>query len=184
MDKKSAHIISLIKSRSTTGLRQASLAIGPRIFALAMEITGSKEEAQEVTSDVLIKIFNGIGSFDPDKAAFSTWMMRIAHNEAIARLRQRRSLPQTCELKGTLMEISHADNEGTRLELVKEAIERCTMQERELINLYYYDNNSLKEISEITGVAAGTLAVRLRRIRLKIKPIYRAQTWMTNHSTK
>lgn len=169
MENETAHIISLIKSRSVSGLRQAALTLGPRIFALAMEITGSKEEAQEVTSDVLMKVFNGIDSFDPEKASLSTWVMRIAHNEAVTALRQRKNLPETCEIKGNLKDVSAEENEGNRQELVKEAIERCSLQERELINLYYYDNNSLKEIADITGVAVGTLAVRLQRVRQKIR---------------
>lgn len=68
MDNKTAHIPSLIKRGSADGLRKAATALGPPIFALVMEIIGSKEEAQEVTSDVLMKIFNGIDSFDADKA--------------------------------------------------------------------------------------------------------------------
>ena len=55
--------------------------------------------------------------------------------------------------------------------MIKAAIEGCSADERQLIHLYYYDDLPLAEIAGIMGVRASTLAVRLQRLRNKIKRI-------------
>lgn len=134
-----------------------------------MEISGNREEAQELTSDVMMKVFRNIGSYNPEKAPFSVWVLTIARNEAITYLRRLRAEPPKCDIRETGDIYDKQEDDGDIADRVKEAIERCSPPERELINLYYYDNLQLRDISEITGVTAGALAVRLARIRKKIK---------------
>lgn len=167
MVNEATHIVTLLKKGSADGFRKAAEVFGPRIFALALEITGSRAEAEEVTSDTLMLVFRSITSFDPEKGSITGWVLRIAHNRAVSILRSRKADFPTADLPETIPEPE--EEEGTEIELVKEAIDRCSPSERALIQLYYYDNLPLAEIADITGTAAPTLAVRLQRIRQKIK---------------
>lgn len=166
MDNEATHIVYLLKKGSADGFRKAAEVFGPSIFALAFEITGSRTEAEEVTSDTLMQVFRSIDTFDPNKGSLAGWMLRIARNKAISALRRHKGdcpvdIPETIPAPD--------EEDDAHIELVKEAIGRCSEQERELIQLYYYDNLPLAEIAEITGAPPSILAVRLHRLRQKIK---------------
>lgn len=167
MDNEAAHITKLLKRKSPDGYRKAAALYGPPVFALALEITGNRVEAEEVTSDTLMKAFRNIASFQPDKGSLKGWILRIAHNSAISALRRRQA---DC-LTDPLPENIPVPEEDSRddIELVKEAIDVCSTKEKSLIHMYYYEDLPLAEIAEITGMAATTLAVRLQRLRQKIK---------------
>lgn len=169
MEIDKTNIYELIKHGSADAYRAVARSYGPRIFALTFDIIGNREDAEEVTSDTLMKVFRNVADFRPEKGSFSSWVLRIAHNSAISMVRNRKPDFRTEDLPDDTAEITveYDDNELT--ERVKDAIELCPAQDRALIHLYYYDNAPLAEIAEITGIAAGTLAVRLQRIRKKIK---------------
>lgn len=167
MDNEASHIARLLKKGSAEGFRKAATLFGPRIFALALDITGNRAEAEEVTSDTLMQVFRSIDSFRPDKGSLAGWILRIAHNYAISAVRRRKNDYFAGEVPENIPAAEEDDKED--IILVREAIDRCSPEERTLIQLYYYDNLPLAEMAGIIGVAAPTLAVRLQRLRQKIK---------------
>lgn len=171
MEDDSSKIVKLLKKGSAEGFRLASETFGPRIFALVLEITGSRADAEELTSDVLMKVFRNIHSFRGERAPLSAWILAIAHHSAISAVRRRQNRP-TDSLSDRLPEACvDPPDVGTddRTALVEEAINALAAADRTIIHLRYYENYSLKEISEITGISAAALAVRLMRLREKIK---------------
>ncbi|MBD5345903.1 MAG: sigma-70 family RNA polymerase sigma factor [Bacteroides sp.] len=169
MATEKTNICELIKHGSADAYRAVARTYGPRIFALSFDIIGNREDAEEVTSDTLMKVFRNAADFRPEKGSFSSWVLRIAHNSAISMVRNRKQDFYTEELPEEITELTVECDDNYLTERVKDAIECCPPQDRALIHLYYYDNAPLSEIAEITGVAAGTLAVRLQRIRKKIR---------------
>jgi RNA polymerase sigma-70 factor (ECF subfamily) len=83
-------LIAGLQSGSHESLRQVADLHGPRVFQLAMRHMKNREDAEEVTQDVLMKVFRKAGSFRGD-AALSSWIHRITFNTAMSRLRQRYS---------------------------------------------------------------------------------------------
>jgi RNA polymerase sigma-70 factor, ECF subfamily len=63
-----------------------------RVFGLALRLTGSREDAEEVAQDVFWKVVDGASSFRGE-AALSTWIYRITTNTALMRLRKRPKTP-------------------------------------------------------------------------------------------
>ena len=167
MENDVQHIIALLRKGSPEGFRKTAVEFGPRIYALVYDIIGCRSESEEVTSDVLMQVFHSIDSFQPDKGSFLGWIMRIAHNAAISDLRRRNKVLSTEAIPEDIP--APTSEESDQTELVKNAINKCSDAERELIQLYYYDGLSLSEIAEIVSASPQVLAVRLQRIRKKIK---------------
>ena len=71
-------------------IRQLAELYGPRIHQLALRHMKNREDAEEVTQDVLMKVYRKIGAFRGD-SALSSWIYRITFNTAMSRLRQHRS---------------------------------------------------------------------------------------------
>lgn len=170
MRTEDAYLVTLLKREQSEGFKSVSLTYGPQIYSLVRVVTGNDEDAKEVTSDALMQVFRSINSFEPEKGSLKSWILKIAYNCAVTKVRKRKQVPKMMDLAESAIPASD-ETEDDAAELVKSAIMRCSDSERQLIHLYYYDELPLAEIEGIMGVAAATLAVRLQRLRQKLKII-------------
>ena len=67
MATEKTNICELIKHGSADAYRAVARTYGPRIFALSFDIIGNREDAEEVTSDTLMKVFRNAADFRPEK---------------------------------------------------------------------------------------------------------------------
>lgn len=174
MKEKTAHILSLIKAGREEGFKAAVDLFGRRLHAFLLDITGSAEDAEELANDAFIKAFRSIDKYEADKASFSTWLFRIAYNLAVSHLRKHRIITIGIEtIKEAVVPGNAIINEGTddRLDIVGDAIAHLNPSERSIIHQYYYEQATIEEISFVIGQSASNTAVRLHRIRQKLKKI-------------
>ena len=143
-------------------------------FTLAFRITGNREEAEEIAMDAFVKVYRSLGNFRND-SRFTTWLYRIVQNEAISALRKR--TPETAPLDETLVENYSEDeihenvstlDENQQQQLICSALEKLPPEDSMLITLFYMDDLSVGEISEITGLSQSNIKVRLHRTRKKL----------------
>src|SRR5919202_5783738 len=79
-------LIARIQAGDDTAVQELAERYTPRIFQLAMRHMKNREDAEEVTQDVLMKVYRKIGAFRGD-SALSSWIYRITFNTAMSRLR-------------------------------------------------------------------------------------------------
>ena len=79
-----------LQAGDQAAVRELAVRYGPRIQQLAMRHMKNREDAEEVTQDVLLKVHRKIHAFRGD-AALSSWIYRITFNTAMSRLRQNRA---------------------------------------------------------------------------------------------
>jgi len=83
-------LIERLQSGDPEAVQELAEKYGPRILQLAMRHMKNREDAEEVTQDVLLKVHQKIGLFRGD-AALSSWIYRITFNTAMSRLRSNRA---------------------------------------------------------------------------------------------
>jgi RNA polymerase sigma-70 factor (ECF subfamily) len=83
-------LVAGLQAGDQAAVRELAVRYGPRIQQLAMRHMKNREDAEEVTQDVLLKVHRKIHSFRGD-AALSSWIYRITFNTAMSRLRQNRA---------------------------------------------------------------------------------------------
>jgi RNA polymerase sigma factor (sigma-70 family) len=143
-------------------------------YNLALRICGNHEEAEEIAQDAFMKAFRSLKSFKM-KSSFATWLYRIVYNTAISLVRSRKKgvlslddFPADAkDFIGYNSNEEEADAEY-RNSLVNFALQKLGDDERALITLYYYEELSTDEISEITGIGKSNVKVKLFRARLKM----------------
>ena len=117
-------------------------------------------DAENLCSDVFMKIQEKLESYDVTKASVSTWVFTITRNTLIDHYRRKKP---TEELDENLSDDSEVDesllNQETLSELAK-ALMTLPEQMRDIIVLRYYDGKPLTEIAEMMGLSYG--AVKLR----------------------
>ncbi|HQZ38412.1 MAG: sigma-70 family RNA polymerase sigma factor [Acidobacteria bacterium] len=91
-----SRLVERLRQQDETALAELASAYGSKIFQLAFRYVKNREDAEEVTQDVLMKVFQKIETFRGD-AALSSWIHRITFNTAMSRLRHTRTA-RTMEL--------------------------------------------------------------------------------------
>ena len=143
---------------------------GGMVHGFVCRIITNPEDAEEISEDVFIRAFRSWDKYDKQKANLSTWLLRIAWNEVFRYLKRQQRCPTMVEIDEQ-MKIVAEDAEDERLLLLERAILQLKDKERMLLEMRYKDGMSFKEISYIMNARAGTLSVRLQRIRTRLKDI-------------
>ena len=147
-----------------------------RVFSLVMGIIRHRETAEEVALDALVKAYRSLKKFRGE-SAFSSWLYRIAYNAAISESRKKKGKLQTFDeqVLHTAQHLTEDREDMDRLEdrktLLRRALEELMPEEKMILVLYYFEDRSVDEISEVTGLSRSNTKVRLFRIRNKLKAI-------------
>ena len=140
------------------------------VFSTALSITKDYELAKEVMQLALIKAYQNLhhwrGGTD-----LAPYLRMITHNQALDTLKSRQR-----ERHSDIENIAVADEESTEqhhhlLELMDKAIASLPDDEREIIELHYYQRLKTKQIAEQTGLSETNILVRMHRIRAKLKKL-------------
>jgi RNA polymerase sigma-70 factor, ECF subfamily len=145
---------------------------GRPVFSLGIRLLGSREAAEELTQDVFLTAWRKAARFDPARGRLSTWLMTIAHNLAVDRLRR-----ETGARRPTLVLVDEVpDGPGvSEEEAIEErdaalrALATLTEAERRLLSWAYFRGMTAREISEADGVPLGTVKTRLRTAMIKVR---------------
>jgi RNA polymerase sigma-70 factor, ECF subfamily len=152
-----------------------------KIFRLTMNITGNREDAEDAMQDAFLKSYAHLQSFQGD-SRFYTWLVRIAANEALMRLRKRRpnqfSLDEPVEGEDDLMprEIEDWDPSPEQRyaqtemqEILKDVIEKLEPDFRAVFVLRDVEELSTEETAQALGISVPAVKSRLLRARLKLR---------------
>jgi RNA polymerase sigma-70 factor (ECF subfamily) len=171
-------------------VRQLTEVYGPRIHQLALRHMKNREDAEEVTQDVLMKVVRKIGAFRGD-SALSSWIYRITFNTAMSRLRQHRSERAAGQERDRALAVLEASDDGAqrtkadpadwshmpdeellRFELrraVEVAVQELPQIYREPVILRDFEGLTTEEASTRLKVKDQTLKSRLHRGRLLLR---------------
>lgn len=144
------------------------------VFSIVLKILNNREDAEEISQDVFLKAYQSLSTFER-KSKFSTWLYRIAYNAAISKTRKKRvemvAIEETVITNYSMDEIGRNMNEleeNDRQLILEKALQRLPEEDNLLITLFYKNENSIEEISDITGLSVSNVKVRLHRIRKKL----------------
>lgn len=148
-----------------------------KAFNLAFRICGNHEEAEEIAQDSFLKAYRSLRSFKM-KSSFATWFYRIVYNTAISNVRIKKKGILSLEdfpADATDFIGSNTSEEEAEAEyrnsLINFALQKINGEERGLISLYYYEEMSTEEISDVTGISKSNIKVKLFRARQKMLEI-------------
>jgi len=146
------------------------------VFTLTFRFTKNREDAEEVSQDIFVKAYRSLADFK-GTAKFSTWLYTIVNTTCITFLRKKRLDVKSLDDERTF-EVADSQDSGFRANLVEQksrlimvnrAIAMLNPDDAEIITLFYKNEQSLEEISQILGVEVNTAKVRLHRARTRLK---------------
>lgn len=142
------------------------------VFSMGMRLLGTREAAEELTQDVFVTAWRKAARFDATRGRLSTWLMTIAHNLAVDRLRRETGVTRpTLVLVDEVPDAPGIDEEDLLLErdAAMRALSSLSDAERTLLALAYFRGLTAREIAESDGIPLGTVKTRLRAALIKVR---------------
>ncbi len=152
------------------------------VFRIAQHITQNREDAEDVVQDAFLKAFQNLGQFQ-GQSKFYTWLVRIAVNEALMRLRRRRperfvSIDEDVKTEEDSMPREIADwspnpeqlyNQGELKEILQKTIQGLPPGFRTVFILRDVEGLSTEETADALGLSVPAVKSRLLRARLQLR---------------
>jgi len=143
-------------------------------FNIAKQIIGNREDAEEVTQDAFLKAYQALDTYKGE-SKFSTWLYRIIYNAAISKMRKKKlnvtsideDYSATVNVKSTQSALQSLANEEQK-NYINRALDKMNGDEKLIVTLFYLEENSVDEVSEVTGLSVANVKVKLHRSRKKL----------------
>ena len=172
-----AEIIRLFFERSEQAIEELAKAHGSAAARVARNILGSERDAEECLNDTYLAVWNAIPPQEP--APLRTFVCRIARNLAAAKYHANTAKKRNSRYDAALDELEECLSDGGSVEDAYDAKElseainaflaALSYSDRFLFVRRYWYSDSVQNIAALTGSTANSVAVRLYRLREKLR---------------
>ena len=141
-----------------------------KIFNLSLRVTGSVDDAMDVTQAAFLKAYQSIKRFDPERPFFS-WIYRIGLNEAIDVVRRRRSTSLDVDLPSEANNPERETESHETTRAVQAALGKLKPDHRVMIVLRHFEGLSYEQMGEVVGIPDKTVKSRLFSARRELRAL-------------
>jgi RNA polymerase sigma-70 factor (ECF subfamily) len=171
-------LVQRIIDRRQEALGELYDRYSPLVLAVTRRILESPSQAEEALLETFFQVWNQAERFDSGGSSVSTWLVLLARGRALERLRQRRSRVKSAEapqaepgldatVHNELAEVAE------RRERVRRALGALSAEQREVLDLAFFEGLSLAEISERARTPLATVKTRalhaMKRLRRELR---------------
>lgn len=173
-----------------------------KAFGLALRLTRSREDAEEVLQDVFVTVYKKIDGFE-EKSSFSSWLYRITVNTALMKLRKRRQAQRTSltddlspgERDSVInakdekaIPLDEASAQKELMKVLSDAISRLPEEYRPVFVLRDVDGLSTRQVGKMLNLTAPAVKSRLHRSRMilrkRLQTVYKEYTTQASEKTR
>jgi RNA polymerase sigma-70 factor (ECF subfamily) len=154
-------------------LRALYRACGGKVMAVALRILGDRAEAEDVVQETFLELWRRSDRYDATRASPTTWAIVVARSRAVDRLRSRASAARAVEARQAepapeppTLEPVEAREERER---VRAALSSLPEEQREAVELAFFEGLTHREIAGRTGQPLGTVKSRVRSAMEKLQ---------------
>lgn len=165
-------LVEVVRNKDKELYREIIIRYENKLLRYAKYLIRNDEKAADAVQEAFIKAFINLNSFNL-KMKFSSWIYRIVHNQVINTIdKNKRELPLLDNIdfdSGKSLEIDLTKKEIQ--ERVNKCINQISIIYAEPLSLFYLEDKSYEEISDILRLPIGTVGTRINRAKLMMKKI-------------
>ncbi len=170
-------LITGIAAQDQRALRQFIARHQLRVFRFAARIVRDSTTAEDVTNEVFMEVWRNAAKFE-GRSSPTTWLLSIAHNRAVSVLRKRREQSwdedKANEIADTHDNPEVAAQKNDKGAVMRRCLEGLSAEHREIIDLVYYHEQSIAEVSAVLGIPEATVKTRMFYARKKLSELLKA----------
>ena len=142
-----------------------------RVYGLAVTMLRDPDLAEDVAQETFVRVWRHAATYDARRGRVPTWVLAIARNLAIDRARMRSATTVDPEVIASELELAGEDApvDFAERERIRQAVGALPDDQRRALVLAMYAGRTAREISELDGVALGTVKTRIRAAMLKLR---------------
>lgn len=150
-------------------------ATAARLLGVCRRVLPDRAEAEDVLQESFVAIWHKADQFDPQRATAMTWMIAIARNKAIDRLRgsahaiKRASIELADELGDEAPSPAARAEAVSEVELLRTCLEALEPRRRQLIRTAFFEGETYEELAQRTGSPIGSVKSWIRRGLLQLR---------------
>jgi RNA polymerase sigma factor (sigma-70 family) len=146
------------------------------VFTLVLRFTENREDAEEIAQDVFVKAYRSLADFRGD-SKFSTWLFTITRTTCLSFLRKKKLDTQSLDNERIGLQVENRESgfnanlveQKSRHTMLSRAISMLSVDDAQILNLFYKAEQTLGEIGKIMGLDPNTVKVKLHRARQRLK---------------
>ena len=175
------NLIALIARSHSGAVSELFTRYSRLVYSLALKMVSEPTDAEEITLDVFVRVWQKAHTYHAEQARVSTWLVSITRHRAIDRLRRQnvrfdQSSLSWAEIAPQAEPQAQSNPEQTtelmmRQERVRSAVAQLPLDQQEALALAYFKGQSHREIAEILGQPLGTVKSRIRMAMQKLRQL-------------
>ncbi len=173
-----ADLIGRIAGLDQLALRTLIARHQVRLFRFLMRLVHDEALAEDLVNEVFMEVWRTAGRYE-GRSQVCTWLLSIARNRAISRLRKRREMGWDEDAAAKIADAGDDPEVAAQKQDKAGALRRClnalSSEHREILDLVYYQEMSVSEVAEIVGIPQNTVKTRLYYARKKLSELMRAK---------
>ncbi len=168
-------LIVLIRERNQKAFSYLYDNYSQALFGVIQNIIKDQEESEDVLQNTFLKIWNNFASYDEQKGRLYTWMLNIARNLAIDSTRSKHEKIKN-KIQETSDSVYHKNNLYTENNShdsigLKGILDNLKADQKEIIDLAYYEGYTQEEISKKLNLPLGTVKTKVRQAILILRDL-------------
>ncbi|AFK03812.1 RNA polymerase, sigma-24 subunit, ECF subfamily [Emticicia oligotrophica DSM 17448] len=160
-------LVTLLRNKDQKGFNILYNNYSGALFGVINKIVQSDDDASDLLQDTFLKIWRNIDNYDSSKGSIFTWMMNIARNLSIDKVRSAdyRDSSQNVSMEDSV--IFQVDSEyQTNLSIdaigLRKIVDGLRPEYKQLIDLVYFQGYTQAEVSDEFGIPLGTVKTRIK----------------------
>lgn len=149
---------------------------GRLVYTTAVQILGNIEEAEDVTQEAFLRLWQHSEIYQPQRGSLSGFLITLTRSRALDRIRSRKSSQHKLQRIQNLTDCVSTYNPPLefvtvqeRADLVRTALQQLSPADKQLLETAYYDELSQSEIAAREGIPLGTVKSRARGALKKLR---------------
>ena len=146
------------------------------LYGVIYRIVQHEEIAEDLLQETFVKIWNSFSAYDPSKGRLFTWMVNLARNLSIDKLRSKdfRNDSKNQDLENTVTSIDEQRNTAINPDIVgvKELVQQLKPEQKSVLDLVYFRGYTHVEAAEELGIPLGTVKTRMRMAIITLRKFF------------
>lgn len=142
-----------------------------KVFHLCSSLLNDTVAAEDATQECLLRAWRGLGGYQADRAALSTWLYAVTRNHCFTLLQAQRpaslstSLPDIQALVEAIPAPAATGPDQATQTLLHRLVRALPPAQRQCIQLFYFEDRSVADVAEMLALPDGTVKTHLHRAR-------------------
>jgi RNA polymerase sigma-70 factor, ECF subfamily len=166
-DVSDAQLVTAVARYSEVALAEVYRRHGGAVYGLARRVLNNESEAQDVTQEVFLRLWNQPDRFDPERGTLRSFLLAQSHARAVDAIRslnarRSREVKDAQRTATAQYDVSHEAWDLALADKVSGALADLPKDERRAIELAYFDGRTYVEVAELLDIPEGTIKSRIR----------------------